>query len=332
MRWILLCLFLLSAELNYAQNIFEYEQPIELSNDYRSLEITSTNSEDRILIEGTLLYPASDFTKVVLIVPGSGKDTRHSHFKLAEEFLKNQFAVFRFDERGIGKSGGKYNYTASSLQKDIIAVYHQLRRTDLLHNKKIGILGHSLGGIASIGAFGKGCDFDFLIQMGTPAENNGAFIEYQALTNIDGFYTVKNKTTEEVIQFINALRKTVRPNDDFNCTKKRSKSVVKKMGFRKGRHIVNPLLIDLMQQNHEQTYQSSKAPILYIIGSRDRIVSSSNEIQVLEKLNNPLVTISLIPDVNHWLNDQIGPTKMSRSLYDMNKKAMKKIIEWILER
>ena len=78
----------------------------------------------------------------------------------------------------------------------------------MLSNKKIGILGHSLGGIASIGAFGKGCNFDFLIQMATPVENNGAFLKYQVSTNIGGFYTVKGKTPDEVIHFYRCCKES----------------------------------------------------------------------------------------------------------------------------
>jgi pimeloyl-ACP methyl ester carboxylesterase len=328
----LLILFITSIQSGNAQLIFDYEQKIELTDDLSSQEINFVNSADGVELSGTIIYPNVGFNKVVIIVPGSGKDTRHSHFVLAKEFLANHIAVYRFDERGIGKSEGKYNYTASSLEKDVMAAFHHLRNSEFLLNKKIGILGHSLGGIASIGAYGKGCDFDFLIQMATPVENNGAFIKYQAVTNIDGFYSVEDKSTEQVIQFIDVLRKSVEPDQDFETIKNNSKALIKQFDFRKGKHIVNRLLIDLMKQNHEQTYQKSRVPILYIIGSNDRIVSSNNEILTLKALNNENITISLIQDVNHWLNEQIGPTKISKSLYNMTEVAMKEIINWTLNK
>jgi len=172
----------------------------------------------------------------------------------------------------------------------------------------------------------------FLIQMATPVENNGAFIKYQAVTNIDGFYSVEHKTTNEVVAFIEALRTTVQESDDYKAVKKKSKALIKKLDFKQGRHILNPLIIDLMMQNHEQTYQTCKVPMLFIIGSQDRIVSSDNEIATLERLNNPNVTIKLIDEVNHWLNDEIGPTRMSKSLYDMTGEAKDYIISWTLEK
>ena len=36
---------------------------------------------------------------------------------------------------------------------------------DIMRLKKIGVLGHSLGGMASIGAYSKGAESDFLIQV-----------------------------------------------------------------------------------------------------------------------------------------------------------------------
>jgi hypothetical protein len=316
----------------YAQNIFDYEQKLELSEDYVRQEIPFTNPEDGVLLSGTLIYPKKEFNKVIIIVPGSGKDTRHSHHELAKEFLSKQIAVYRFDERGIGKSEGKYNGTATSLEKDVISAFRQLKNLKILSNKELGILGHSLGGIASAGALGKGCDFDFMIQMATPVENEGAFLKYQVSTDIDGFYTVKNKTPEEVIHFIDTVRIAVQPDIDYRTSKKTSKAIIKKLKFGRGRHIINPMIVDLMKQNHEETYKTSKTPILFIIGSQDRIVSSVDEIATLKRLNNPNITISLIEDVNHWLNDVIGPTKMNNSLYNMNTEALKTIVTWTLEK
>jgi alpha-beta hydrolase superfamily lysophospholipase len=322
-------------ERTNAQKIFDYEQKIELSGDYKRKEINFTSIEDDVKLSGTLIYPTKEFNKVVIIVPGSGKDTRHCHFDIAKEFLINQIAVYRFDERGIGKSEGRYkrnHETASSLEKDVIAAFKQLKNEEILSNKKIGILGHSLGGIASIGAFGKGCNFDFLIQMATPVENNGAFLKYQVLTNTGGYYTVKGKTSNEVLHFIDTIRKTVQQNEDYKTSKKKIKPIIKQLNFRKGRHIVNPVIIDLMKQNHEETYKTSAVPILFIIGSQDKIVSSKDEIQTLRRLNNSNITISLIDKADHYLNDKIGAQKLIKSPYQMTDEALKGIINWTLDK
>lgn len=333
MKLIQIILLILYFQSISAQCVFEYEQEITDTINNKFLEINFTNTDDDIELSGTLVYPKNGYDKIVIIVPGSGKDTRNSHFLLTANYLKNNIAVYRFDERGIGKSDGKYNFTATTLMNDVVFAYRSLRTNQELVNKKIGVLGHSLGGIASIGAYGKGCDFDFLIQMGTPVEKNGAFIKYQALTNNDGFYTVDNKTTDEVIAFIDTICKVVVLNNDYKLIKRKGKRIMKEMGFKKALHIiVNPLQVDLINQNHEETYKSCKAPILYIIGSEDKIVSSINETRVLEEMNNKNIDIVIVDNVNHWLSNKISPTVMETSLYRMNKMAMNEIINWTLKR
>lgn len=209
--------------------------------------------------------------------------------------------------------------------EDVVCAYTELRNKKELSNKKIGILGHSLGGIASIGALEKGCDFDFLIQMATPVENNGAFLKYQVTTMTDGWSSVKNKSTKEVINFIEALGEIVLVDDDFKTTKEKAKALIKQMDFKKGRHIVNPIIIDLMKQKHEKTYQTSTAPMLYIIGTEDRHVSSKNEIIALERLSNPNIEIKIIENVDHYLSDELAT-----SVYFMNEIAINEIINWTL--
>ena len=336
MKLLLVIIILCLADSVNAQNMFGYEERIELSEDYKRQEIGFTSSEDGIELSGTLIYPDEEFDKVVIIVPGSGKDSRHSHFDVAKEFLLNKIAVYRFDERGIGESEGKYkrnNETASSLQKDVIGAFERLKSLEMLSGKKIGILGHSLGGIASIGAFGKGCNFDFLIQMATPVENNGAFLKYQVSTNNNGgLYTVKGKTPDEVIHFIDVVRKAVQPDEDYESSKQKAKAIIEKLNFRKGRHIIFPVIIDLMKQNHEETYKTSKTPILFIIGSQDRKVSSNDEIRTLERLNNPNITISLISGADHYLSNEKESTEEKKSPYQMTNEALNEIINWTLDR
>jgi alpha-beta hydrolase superfamily lysophospholipase len=316
-----------------AQSIYEYEQKVPAELIGASIDINFQNKEDKIKLFGTLLCPKGDFEKVVMIVPGSGRDTRHSHFVLAEHFLQNNIAVYRFDERGIGTSTGKYDYTASTLIQDVVLAFQKLKSAEKLADKKIGILGHSLGGIASIGAYGKGCDFDFLIQMGTPVEKRGAFLQYQAVTNSDGFYTVENKTKEEIVSFIDTVSKMIVLHDDYKTIKREGKKIMKERGFKKALHIiVNPLQVDLVKQDHEATYKNCASPLLFIIGSEDRIVSSDQETKKLDSFNNANVDIKIIENVNHWLADKIGPSKMEKSLYHMNASAIKEIIHWVNER
>ena len=327
MRLFQLVVFIFASHCISAQTIFNYEKKISPSKNLAFQEISFINSEEGIQLSGTLIYPKEGFDKIVMIVPGSGKDTRHSHFILTEHFLKRNIAVYRFDDRGVGRSEGKFIDTASGLTKDVVDAYHTLRKRSELLSKKIGILGHSLGGIASIGAYDKGCDFDFLVQMASPVENNGAFLKYQASTMTDGWSNVKNKSAKEVISFIEALVSIVQVDDDFNAIKQKAKVLIKKRDFKKGRHIINPIIIDLIKQNYENTYQTCAAPVLYIIGTEDKHVSRKNEIIALKRLGNPNIEAEIIENVDHYLSD-----RLATSVYSMNETAINVITNWILEK
>ena len=155
--------FILSFNVGFSQEIFDFEKEINSLENYHSKEINFLDTKESIKLSGTLITPKTNYSKIVIIAPGSGKDTRHSHYIMAEEFLKNGFAVYRYDDRGIGKSEGKYNRNIKQNISDLYYAFKHLRQIDSLSNKTIGILGHSNGGYASINAYQRGLKIDFLI-------------------------------------------------------------------------------------------------------------------------------------------------------------------------
>ncbi|WP_371924150.1 alpha/beta hydrolase [Flavobacterium sp. HSC-32F16] len=127
---------------------------------------------------------------MVVITPGSGKDTRNSHYILAEELLKNNIGVYRFDDRGVGKSGGKVNFSVDQITTDLYYAFKNIRKIDSLSKKKIGILGHSLGGIAAIENYQKGINSDFIVLMSVPIE------KYEKFNNLQ--FSSKNDSKSKV--------------------------------------------------------------------------------------------------------------------------------------
>ncbi|WP_055448667.1 alpha/beta hydrolase [Lacinutrix mariniflava] len=188
MRTVLILMFILSFNVGFGQEIFDFEKEIDSLENYHSQEINFLDTKENIKLSGTLITPKTNFSKIVIIAPGSGKDTRHSHYVMAERFLKNGIAVYRYDDRGIGKSEGKYKRNIKQNISDLYYAFRKLRQVDSLSNKTIGILGHSNGGYASVNALQKGLKIDFLILMSTPIEKKGEFLNHK-------FKTKKGKTT-----------------------------------------------------------------------------------------------------------------------------------------
>src|SRR5690606_15402088 len=119
-------------------------------------DIDFINSIDGIKLSGTLSIPNSD-TKhpCVILISGSGAHTRdqvvlgHKIFRDIAHYLSNNgIAVFRFDDRGVGKSEGIFKTAGlTDFRNDIISAFHHLQKEPNIDKNKIGVLGHSLGGL-----------------------------------------------------------------------------------------------------------------------------------------------------------------------------------------
>ena len=314
-----------------SQNIYDYEKEINNKENYNFKEIDFRNTDENITLSGTLITPKTDFAKIVIIVPGSGRDTRYAHYVLAEEFLKNGIAVYRFDERGIGKSEGKFSASATTLTNDLTFAILELRKLEFTKSHKIGVLGHSMGGIASIGAYGKNKNLDFLIQMNAPVEKNGAFFKYQTKNNISDFYQIKGKTQEQVLGLLNLIYPIIIENEDFKTIRTKAKKEAKENGFKKDFYkFISPAHIDHVKQNHEKTYKNINIPVLYIIGSEDKFVNPESETELLQSFNNSSIQIKIIDGINHWLTEKNA--KGGTSLYETDKNALNEIMNWALKK
>lgn len=323
--------------LGYSQDIFEYEKKITDNAKYNFEEINFQQTEENIRLSGTLISPITNFEKVVIIIPGSGKDTRNSHFILTEELLKSGIAVFRYDERGVGKSEGVFNrvsYGISNKVNDVFSAIDCIKNTPLLKSKKIGVIAHSEGGLASIGAIEKGIDVDFLVQWATPIEKHGAFLKYQLETGIN--LQTRNlqfsdlETKLKVMDLIHLIIEENK-NDTNELLRKKIKLSLKEKGFKEKHfewYISFPASLDLLRKNYEGTYKNLKAPMLYIIGSEDKFVEPMANINLLKSFDNAKIEIKLMNNLNHYLTR--GELKeMNFHLYEMDSLALSEIITWI---
>ncbi|MCU0378892.1 MAG: alpha/beta hydrolase, partial [Bacteroidales bacterium] len=123
---------------------------------YREEEVTFRNSIENFDLSGTLTLPegTGPFPAVVLIT-GSGPQDRdeaifaHKPFKvIADHLTRNGIAVLRYDDRGTGKSKGNMTKATSlTLADDAAAAVAYLLERREIDNSKIGLAGHSEGGL-----------------------------------------------------------------------------------------------------------------------------------------------------------------------------------------
>lgn len=123
---------------------------------YREEEVTFANPKGQISLSGTLTLPPGQgpFPAAILIA-GSGPHDRdenvagHRPFLVLGDHLTRQgIAVLRYDKRGIGKSTGNYDQaTTEDFASDAGAALDYLKSRKEINAKKIGLIGHSEGGL-----------------------------------------------------------------------------------------------------------------------------------------------------------------------------------------
>lgn len=129
----------------------------DTNKPYHSEEVTFTNGD--ITLAGTLTLPNTGrrFPAVVMLV-GSGSLDRDEnifghkgHLLLADALTRNGFAVLRYDKRGVGASvGGNCTDPIEQLADDAMAAVRFLSARPEVDASRVGILGHSEGGIIAI--------------------------------------------------------------------------------------------------------------------------------------------------------------------------------------
>lgn len=139
------------------------------------------------IVAGTLTMPenANKKTPLAVLITGSGSQNRdeelfeHKPFAVIADYLAhNGVATFRYDDRGIGESTGDVlSATTADFAADVSEIIAYFRRT--AHFGRIGIIGHSEGGLISYMLGAKPRAVDFIVSIAGPSIKGSRIIAYQ---------------------------------------------------------------------------------------------------------------------------------------------------------
>ncbi len=144
---------------------------------YDAEEVTVASGEVRLA--GAFTHPKQGGPfAALLLVTGSGPQDRDEtvfdqkpFLVIADYLTRAGYAVLRLDDRGTGKSTG--NFQVSGLNEftdDALAAIAWLKARPDVNGKRIGILGHSEGGMVGPLAAIRSSDVAFLIMLAGPAQ------------------------------------------------------------------------------------------------------------------------------------------------------------------
>ena len=144
---------------------------------YRSDSVEYDNTDATVHLGATFTRPRTGKKiPVVILITGSGQQDRdetifeHKPFAIIADYLTRRgLAVLRVDDRGTGKSKGDLNFaTSSDFADDVLTSIRYLKTRDDIDTTRIGLIGHSEGGLIAPIVFTRWPHLNFIISLAGP--------------------------------------------------------------------------------------------------------------------------------------------------------------------
>ncbi len=308
------------------------QEPIQ-PYPYYSEDLTFENKKAGIKLAGTLTLPNKDgFFPAVILISGSGPQNRneellgHKPFLvLADHLTRNGIAVLRYDDRGTAASEGDFT-TATSFDfaTDVEAAITYLKTRKEIHKKKIGLIGHSEGGIIAPMVASKSKDIAFIVLLaGTGIQGDQLLLLQQKLigkgAGLSDADLQKNeainrkvfdvaKQSENIMQLDSALRTYLKQALKDNAyTGKPSGMSDDDFVELQVKQIANPWMHYFIRYNPAPALEKVRCAVLALNGEKDVQVPAKENLdaigKALAKGGNKKVTLKALPNQNHLFQE-----------------------------
>ena len=326
---------------------------------YVEEEVTFENAQAGVKLAGTLTLPSKsgNFPAVVLIT-GSGPQNRneeimgHKPFLVLADFLtRNGIAVLRFDDRGTASSTGDFKTaTSADFASDVKAGVAYLKTRMEIDKKKIGLIGHSEGGIIAPMVAGNSKDISFIVLLagtGIPGDKL-LLLQEDLIFKVSGMSDNKLQIIKRINSVVFELVKKSNSEDQLtadltNFLKQEVKNYPDKPGnisdddFVKAqvKEVVNPWMLYFIKYDPAIALEKVKCPVLAINGEKDLQVPPKENLGAIKsallKGGNTKVTAIELPGLNHLFQEcKTGlPTEYSAIEQTFSPIALSKILKWI---
>jgi hypothetical protein len=318
----------------------EIKSPEIKSEKYISEEVVFHSG--KIKLAGTLTIPKDNRKKHpgVILISGSGPQDRNEDtvgpgglkfgiFKqIAHVLSENGIAVLRYDDRGVGKSEGKFKgSTQEDFVQDVKSAIEFLRnRKDILKNK-IALIGHSEGAIIALRIAKENPNLVKAIVLLAGTAKTGDEVLMEQFT-----YTLKclELSEKEKVKFLKNYE---------NFLKFLKGKPVDKTFEEKIMPLIRPQikwLKSFVNYDPLAELDKIKAKILIINGGKDKQVFPHHARMLYSKLKelNKDVTLKIFPDLNHLLipSKTGNYSEYSRQMMEekrISPELLKFLLDWL---
>jgi fermentation-respiration switch protein FrsA (DUF1100 family) len=317
---------------------------------YREEEVTYQNPAGGFSLAATLTIPrgAGPFPAVLLIT-GSGPQNRdeellgHRPFLVLSDYLtRHGIVVLRADDRGTGASGGKFaGATTADFATDAEAGIAFLKTRREVDPKKIGLSGHSEGGVIAPMVAARNRDVAFIVMLaGTGVPGDVLLPEQiQQMAEASG---VSHEAAAANAEQIRKLIAVIEHETDPAALKQKAKAVLPgmtdEMVAAQLARLADPWMRYFFTYDPAVALRKVTCPVLVLNGAKDRQVPPAQNLpairKALEEGGNKHFEVVEFPNLNHLFQTAKtgSATEYQQIEETMAPLVLEQISNWILKR
>ncbi len=301
---------------------------------YHSEDIEYDNAGKTVHLAATLTYPKTGGKfPVAVLISGSGQQDRdetlmgHKPFAvIADRLTKLGFAVLRVDDRGTGKSTGEVEKASSAdFAKDVITSINYLKGRKEIDAKRIGLIGHSEGGLIASIVAAETNDINFMILLAGPgikgadllAEQGEQVILQSGVSKeaVQNYLPLYKKFIQFSAEGLDSATYVTKAREAFTTWKAASDpALVKEVGFTDSastqaifENLISSFTAPWMQfflaSDASALLEKTSAKVLALNGEKDVQVLANSNIEgikrALKKSKSPSYEVKILPGLNH---------------------------------
>jgi pimeloyl-ACP methyl ester carboxylesterase len=317
---------------------------------YREEEVSYENSVQNVTLAATLTVPPGkgQFPAVVLIT-GSGPQDRdetlmgHKPFLVLSDYLTRKgIAVLRADDRGTGESTGDFNTaTTADFATDTEAGIVYLKTRPEINPHKIGLIGHSEGGIIAPMIAARDPNVAFIVMMagsGVPGDQVLP-AQLEAIEEAGGKSpdeASKDAAKErELIKLVETEKDSAVLETELN--EKITGDMPEAQTGAQIKVFTSPWFRYFMTYDPATALRRVTCPVLAINGSKDKQVLPEQNLpairKALEQAGNKHFEVDELPGLNHLFQTATtgAPGEYVQIEETISPVALDKMASWILQ-
>ena len=356
--------FSLALVLTRVDKVVEANRPQEPKKPYpyKEEEVEFPNPVAGIKLAGTLTMPDSGgpFGAVALIT-GSGPEDRneavfgHKPFLVLADYLTRRgIAVLRWDDRGVGKStGDPKTATTADLATDVLAAVAYLKTRAEIAPNRIGLLGHSEGGVIAPMVANQSKDIAFVVLMAGTGLRGDSILMLQSrlVAKAEG---ASDSTIAATMPFERRTLDIALKETDTAVAAPELRAVMKEalakmsaqdkeaFGYSdeaiepQVKQVLSPWFRYFLRYDPQPALRALKVPVLAVVGSKDVQVAPKENLSAIEAAlkagGNKDYTVKELPGLNHLLQTAVtgGISEYAKTEETIAPAALAVMGDWIV--